>query len=600
MTQQQPTSPWLITITALSLVTVLFMLGHHAYRTAGRMAADEFNRRQLLIATEAANGIVLHVEILANSLRALSRDLSALSNKQGLVESALQRKYDELTFLGVNDIGLIGSDGILQANVNAPELVGQDFSWRKYFREAGEAQTGSSYGVEFIEFKGVEAGELGVLISVPLIWPPMKEPGKDPPTGNGVVVGTLRLDSIAERFIVPIGASGSGQAFLLDEKLDLLWDEDASRTGKNFLTESADFQKLREYLLTINDHKLGSTETTYFAFNPDRGRYDRTSRERRLLAYSAAALGQQRWTVGVWAPKDESRRLILSVYQAQAAVIGLSMLITIVGAALALTSSHRLAKSLRKEVATNRTELSSYHAKLETTDRRHRHEIDRAGQLAATGEIAAGVAHEIKNPICGIRDALKVILAKHENIQERHILEEMLLQADRVDKTVQDLLDFARPKALSFRPLNLHVVLHQVVEFSRDRFRHDGIGLTEVFHAGDPTVSGDRDLMKQVFLNLLMNAAQACAEDGGRVDVTTERDDERGTIEVRVKDNGAGISTDVAAQIFQPFFTTKSNGTGLGLPLSRSIIRQHGGEISIESQPGQGTEITVALPAHLA
>ncbi len=598
MAQRLPLNPWLISGTALSLVAALLILGDLAFRATERMAVHEFNRRQLVVATEAANGIELYFETLANSLMAEARDPFIRSDEVGSAQAALGRRYDELKYHGLNDIALIGSDGIIKANVNAPQIVGRDFSWRKYFTEARQLRSADSYVIEFIEFKGVDLGKQGVLIAVPLIADITEPVTEQSLKGCGVIVGTLELDSIAERFIAPIGSSGSAQAFLINDEFDLLWDQDRSRLGKNLLRESQGFQDHQERLQAMKSRRSGTVETWYFRFDPGTGSFDSNSYERRLLAYSSVALGQEVWTVGVWAPRKQARRLIRSVYQAQLAVVGMSILITIIGAGYALVSSHRLTVLLRQKVATISTELDAYHVKFETTDRRHRQEIDRASQLAAAGELAAGVAHEIKNPICGICDALRVILDRHEDIRERPIFEEMLLQAERVNKTVRDLLSFARPRAVNIQPMDLHIMLHQVVEFCRDRFGQDGVNLVEVFEAGEALVRADRELLKQVFLNLLMNAAHACADAGGRVELATSRDDSAGTVVVEVSDDGGGIPPEVAGQIFRPFFTTKSKGTGLGLPLSRSIVLQHGGEILAQSQPGSGTKIQVTLPVH--
>ncbi len=135
-----------------------------------------------------------------------------------------------------------------------------------------------------------------------------------------------------------------------------------------------------------------------------------------------------------------------------------------------------------------------------------------------------------------------------------------------------------------------------MIEFCRDHYQRAGVRLEDKLDGVDATINGDKELLKQVFLNLLMNAFQACSIGEGLIEVVTDRNDEAGTITVCVLDDGNGIPAKEIESVFRQFFTTKSQGTGLGLSLSRSIVLQHGGDISVESRTGEGTTMTVELP----
>jgi signal transduction histidine kinase len=229
-------------------------------------------------------------------------------------------------------------------------------------------------------------------------------------------------------------------------------------------------------------------------------------------------------------------------------------------------------------------------------DELHRKEIDRAGQLASVGELAASVAHEIKNPISGIRNALDIILDQYSNMKEEAVFQEMLAQIERVNKTIQDLMNFARPREPKFAYLDIHTIIKQVVNFYREQFHQNGITLEEKYEAKYSTIEGDGELLKQVFVNILMNAYQACLNSAGKIKVRTRCNDKKSKIIISIRDNGRGIPLDKLNKIFKPFYTTKHKGTGLGLSLSQSIILKHSGKILASSVPGEWTEFSIELP----
>jgi signal transduction histidine kinase len=238
----------------------------------------------------------------------------------------------------------------------------------------------------------------------------------------------------------------------------------------------------------------------------------------------------------------------------------------------------------------------------------HRQRLDRAERLATLGRVAASLAHEIRNPLAGIAGAVGVIADELPDTDPRkEIMDEILSQTRRLTKTVQDLLTFARPAAPTLASCDLHRVLDRVLLLLAEDPVAKRIRLVRNYCPDLPRLEADDKQLAQVFLNLLLNAAQAVHGDG-QVTITTRLNDAGGadgepsasdggqTIEVSVTDTGPGIPPGILSELFTPFFTTKPRGTGLGLAISRRIVEDHGGWIRTESPPGQGATFRVGLP----
>ncbi|HEO70812.1 MAG TPA: hypothetical protein ENN80_06065 [Candidatus Hydrogenedentes bacterium] len=225
-----------------------------------------------------------------------------------------------------------------------------------------------------------------------------------------------------------------------------------------------------------------------------------------------------------------------------------------------------------------------------------RQELRRQDRMAAVGELATGVAHEIRNPVAVIRSAVEELrgnLDAHELVAK---LAEMVVQeSDQLNEIIEGFLDFSRNPVRAHETFDLRSVLDEVVE-SLHRTHGQGGAHNMVVHAPEKACSvvGDRNSLRQVFVNLGANALESM-ENGGTLDISIER--VGGSFEVRFDDEGPGLEPDQVAHIFEPFYTTKESGVGMGLAVSLRIVTAHDGVIRASSRGEGGTRMTVRLPA---
>ena len=238
----------------------------------------------------------------------------------------------------------------------------------------------------------------------------------------------------------------------------------------------------------------------------------------------------------------------------------------------------------------------------------------REERLTQLSVVAAGLAHEIKNPLAGIRGAAQLLQGRvRDNPSAMEYTQVMIREVDRLNGLLEQLLGLSTPPSLDMQPLNVHKILTEVLLLEQETVLPQQRIHTH-FDPSLPDVLGDEAQLAQVFRNLIKNALQAIADQrGGELSIVTRmatnfhllRSDTLGArgaarrsrfLAVDFADNGAGIAPEHLPKLFTPFFTTKTKGTGLGLSISQKIITQHGGAIQVESDPGQGTVFHVYLP----
>ncbi len=224
----------------------------------------------------------------------------------------------------------------------------------------------------------------------------------------------------------------------------------------------------------------------------------------------------------------------------------------------------------------------------------HKREMARAEHLATLGELAAGLAHEIRNPLAGIAGVVDVMSKElPAGGASRAVMGEVQKEVLHIQAILNDLLSYARPRPPDFHPSDLNTTVEQAVILARQQVLTKPIQISFESNTSLPPVDHDATLIQQVVLNLLLNAIQAIAKEG-KVDVHLLGEQRFAVIQV--SDTGRGIAAEALPKIFKPFFTTRSEGTGLGLSLANGIVQSHGGRIEITSEVQKGTQFKVWLP----
>jgi signal transduction histidine kinase len=228
------------------------------------------------------------------------------------------------------------------------------------------------------------------------------------------------------------------------------------------------------------------------------------------------------------------------------------------------------------------------------------HELERlrTGALAALGRMAAQVAHELKNPLAGLRlyaRHLEHRLTRNGDHDGAGVAQKISSTVDHLADVVGEITAFGRPPELHLKPMSLHPLLDECLSFAQARCETQGVEVYKSYDQGCPEALLDAKEMRKAFLNLILNGMEALAP-GGRLTVTTAYAADTKTMTVVVEDTGTGMTEETLSRMFDMFFTTKAQGTGLGMAIVRSVIDLHGGELLVHTSVGQGTRFTVRLP----
>jgi|SRR5579862_2492821 len=240
-------------------------------------------------------------------------------------------------------------------------------------------------------------------------------------------------------------------------------------------------------------------------------------------------------------------------------------------------------------------------------EREHLHASARAHQLAVTGQVAAAVAHEVRNPLAVIRSSVQFLMDPSiEDDSRRQLSQGMMGEIDRINQAITGVLGLSRPQPIALKPVRLDTVIADALDQLQPYVAHQRLSLSRQLPAEQPLVLGDAAQLRQILLNVLLNACEA-TPSGGSLSVFLDLDRELpgqpvppagARAVLRIVDTGRGIPRDVLPHVFDQYFTTKTSGTGLGLSICRQIIEQHGGSIELLSEMGLGTTVLISLPLH--
>jgi signal transduction histidine kinase len=245
-------------------------------------------------------------------------------------------------------------------------------------------------------------------------------------------------------------------------------------------------------------------------------------------------------------------------------------------------------------------ELGSAFNEMASSLKEQMKKMQRTEQMVVVGELAAGLAHEIKNPMAGIKVAMSVLSEEsYISTEDKSVLQKVVAEITQLEGLMKNFLNFAKPQKPRLETVNVNQVLNTTLTF---HLKHHSVGaggfgkieIVKEFGELPPTLA-DPTQLQQVFLNLFLNALHAMPR-GGELGVRTCLEEDGKTIRIDVSDTGNGIREDLVNKVFQPFFTTKPKGTGLGLAISKQMIEQHNGAIAVENRPGGGVLFTILLP----
>jgi two-component system sensor histidine kinase HydH len=228
-------------------------------------------------------------------------------------------------------------------------------------------------------------------------------------------------------------------------------------------------------------------------------------------------------------------------------------------------------------------------------------EIQRHDRLVALGKMAAGVAHEVRNPLSSIKGFATLLGSRFKDGSQEHEAADLLVQeAERLNRSISELLNYARPTPLRKQPANLGEIVEQSLKLISSDAQALEVKTSLDVEPGLPAISVDKDKINQVLLNLYLNGLQAMENSTAEkeLQVSVHRDLHDNMLVIEVRDTGSGIPQEDLDKVLDPYFTTKPDGTGLGLALAYKIIDEHRGSIGFASCEGKGTTVTVSLPVH--
>ncbi len=595
-------------VVTILLVTFLLSVGLFSLwlwsgKKIDNVITEQFNNQQLMLARKIAENVETYVDFL--------EFLAVTYTHEYLVEAVFPEHLDmffKLQLEYVQAFGILAikyydvhgkevamyTSGKTPVQPNAAPLAADYLAWaqEKANRHAVLLQQIFSLGYN----DGSERRVMGVLA-------PVYQDGSTPqtPTG-GTFSGVLQI--IVDPYFIAgmatkeVRSGQTGYAWIIDYHGIFLAHYEDSFIGRDHIAvrrqrnPNISFERIDEI---VNQRLLkGHEGVDYYLSGWHR---DKIGQIKKLLAYTPITFqrsqkrgivqvenpGQNIWGVGVAAPVDEVAGLVERLQWDQGLIIGSFLLFLMGISCLLIGAAYSWNRVLSHEVTEKAEELRRSHERLLRSER-----------FAAVGEAAAYVSHEIKNPLMVIGGFAQQ-LKRNPELPPSAVTKLQLISEEvkRLENFLGELRDFTRPAPPAKKEADLNDLVRQVTTMMQDAAKDMGIHMVTRLADNLPRVPFDMNQMKQVLINLIKNAMEAM-DDGGTITVTTK--DLGDQVAISVHDTGKGIPPEVLPNIFNPFFTTKKTGTGLGLAVINKIIEDHHGSITVTSSKEQGTTFTVALP----
>jgi signal transduction histidine kinase len=594
----------LATATLLILGVVMWRLGLRAQYELEAVATEEFNRQQLILAQKVAQDIEQHFAFLRSSLLELAsiwRKHPALMHPP---ENALPPFQEILRTSEVLAIGYVAPGSrdvtLYDEGGRIPGPLALDYG--PFLEWAGNPGLGQDvrFGPDEAPSAGPFAGKTILRMAV-RHWP--GEAGRDWPDQPGIIFLVVDARAVAGRYAHDVRSGRTGYAWVLDQRgvfLDHNLEEFIGRDAFSVRKERNSKVSYERIDAIMRDAMLaGKQGQDWYLSGWHRGFHGEV---KKLIAYAPARLaGSQNppvvWSVAVAAPVEEVEGLIARATRREMFMVAAFQVVVFLGLVVTMYFGIRWSASLKSEVEARTAELREARDKiklnlkelLETQER-----LIRSERFAAVGEAAAHISHEIRNPLMLIGGfARQVRRALPEGGKEAKQLSLVEDEAKRLESMLEEVRDFTRPSVPRMVLQDLNATVWETVMLMEGELSKQGVVIRANLDKSLPLVAHDPSQIRQVIINLIKNAAEAMA-NGGLVVVTSRLNGE--TLEVEVRDNGPGLTQEQAKMIFNPFYTTKERGTGLGLPVCYRILHDHGGDIRVDSPGGAGCVFTLSLP----
>ena len=578
----------LFVLVAMSMAALYgILLATDAVRQEAReQFFQQYNRQQLLMAEQASEAVNVFFVSLKRSLGLVVSlfEQQPVERSRALeVQGSLSKLNQSLADSAIIDLVVFDREGTVVAiEPSDPYTLGRNYAWRDYYLWAKDTgKPGQMYVSPFIKLEGGQSRGDKALIVAQGIY-------ADNGTFNGVAMFTVNFDELARKHIVPVRLGEQGYAWLADiNNKTLLVDPHGAVAGRSF--EDAFLPQWPKLYSLLTSAKDGGSGTDWYNYEDPE---DHAQSVRKLVGYQTLKLGGHLWFIGVATPEREVDALLSSFLRRQE-TFSLTLVFSILAVTM-IVCGLLLAwnRMLSRRVEARTSDLANARTELEQTF----NELLESKKLAAVGHLALGLTHEIRNPLSAIRMNIKMIRKKwqpEERLQEHFsIIDDEIL---RLNRLLSDVMNFARPGPLRLESIDLNDIVQRVNRLLSQRFEEEQVSVD--ISLPDPLqLVCDAGQIEQVLLNLVLNALDALTAIEGKKQLSIIGTREEQQISIWVTDNGCGIPEADRDKLFDPFYTTKPAGGGLGLCTLQSILLRHQGSVEIVEKEGRGACFRIRLP----
>ena len=531
-----------------AVIVALVTLSVFFQRTLQMETAEQFNNQQLLLANAEASNMQTYLGNMKEEMLHIARSVSQFQVRKEAdckVLTDVVFRGDDNVKKQVEFLDLRGEIFFRRGNVHAE---GPDE--KKIISMASRLCPGDAL---------LEQGTKNISIVAPVCR-------YDSLIGAAVL--TLDIEDIAKSFLGPIKSGSRGYAWMMDEKGNLLYHPtQPNMVGRNlYKTDSSCFKC----------HKTFDTEKKIIEGRGDYyGRYVAPTGEDKVLAFSTMAAGDARWIVAVSAPYSEVTQSIKQSMRFYEWIIVLIFVATSVVATRLIVLTRK--REQAEERAKHENELEMMHVE----------------KLVSLERLTSGIASEIGNPLTSVLSFVQILADMEEDEFKEETLETITFHMNRIEDILKQLSGFSKMPHLELKPCKVNGLIEDSLSLIQYDKRVQDITIVRDLWPEMPVITTDANQLSQVIVNIVLNAVDAMP-NGGTLTIRSRLKDNH--IVIDFEDTGVGIAKENLGRIFDPFYTTKEKGTGLGLAVSYSIIKKLNGSLTVESDPGKGSRFVITLP----